>query len=328
MFDYSIGHYQKRPPNRRLFISWIASCLAHACAVLILIEYPQLLEGGKNLWFRQPAYGPSLTQSKQWRSVAFVGSTMEMPPPEVLKKFVYDWNRKPAKGEETPLIRVNIQVSPKEIPAPPKPRPEAPAALSSSPAPVPVAPTSPTPPAVSPGDAARVELPGDAKKPTTTSPPASTQDVAPKEIPKGVAEIPPAASGSALPGSGSTSQARSQNKGGQEQQSGVQVQGGVTFDAKGFPLDEYVSVIKERVRENWFIASNLRDSQGSVTVFFYIYRDGHYDHLRLDVSSGNGSLDNSALLAVITASPFPPLPKGFPVDRVGARFVFAYNERK
>jgi TonB family protein len=321
MFDYSIGHYQKRPPNRRLFISWIASCLAHACAVLILIEYPQLLEGGKNLWFRQPAYGPSLTQSKQWRSVAFVGSTMELPPPEVLKKFVYDWNRKPAKAEETPSIRVNIPVSPKEIPG-------APATLSSSPAPVSVAPTSPTLPAVSPGDAARVQLPGEAKKPTTTSPPASTQNVAPKEIPKGVAEIPPAASGSTLPGSGSTSQARSQNKGGQEQQSGVQVQGGVTFDAKGFPLDEYISVIKERVKENWFIASNLRDSQGSVTVFFYIYRDGHYDNLHKEVSSGNGSLDNSALLAVITASPFPPLPKGFPTDRVGARFVFAYNERK
>jgi protein TonB len=328
MFDYSIGHYQKRPLSRRLLLSWIASCVAHACAVLILIEYPQLLEGGKNLWFRQPAYGPPPTQTKQWRSVAFLGSKLEMPPPEVLKKLLYDWNKKPVKGEEAPVIHVNIPVRPQEIPTPPKPRPEEPAALSSSVAPVPVAPTPSTPPAVSPGGAARVEPPGDAKKSTTSTPPASSLDVAPTQIPKGVTEIPPAAAGSTLPGSGSSSSARSQSKGGQEQQSGVQVQGNVTFDTGGFPLDEYVNLIKERVRENWFIASNLRDSQGSVTVFFYIYRDGHIDSLRRDVSSGNNSLDNSALAAVYTASPFPPLPKGFPVDRVGARFVFAYNERK
>jgi TonB family protein len=327
MFDYSIGHYQKHPPNKRLFLAWIASCLAHACAVLILVKYPQLLEGGMNLWFRPPGHGSPPAETEQWRNVALLGSKMEMPSREVLKKYVYDWNRKSAKKEETPSIRVNIPVKPAEAPPPaPKPRPEAPAAPGTSAAAAPAVPIASTPP-VSQGDASHIEVPNEAKKPPT--PPASPPDVAPKEIPKGIAAPP---SGSALPsGSGSTSasQARSQNKGAQEQQTGgVRVEGGATYDAKGFPLDQYINVIKELAKGNWEIPSNLRNSQGSTTILFYISKNGNSTGARIDVSSGNLSLDIAALSAVLKSNPFPPLPVGFPADRVGVRFVFAYNERK
>jgi len=329
MFDYSIGHYQKHPPTKRQFMSWAMSCLAHACAVLVMVEYPQLLEGGMNLWFRQPAYGSPPAQTKQWRSVALLGSTMQMPPLEVLKKFAYDWNRKPAKQEDTLSIRVNIPVTTTEVPALPKPRPEAPVALNTSPAIAPAIATSSTPPVVPQSDATRVEVPSEAKKPTP--PPVSPPNVAPSEIPKGVTATSTGSSGSAPPsnsGSTSASQARSQNRISQEQQSGIRVEGGATFDAKGFPLEQYINVIKELAKGNWEIPSNLRNSQGSTTILFYIDKKGNSSGAIIDVSSGNTSLDLSALSAVLKSNPFPPLPVGFPADRVGVRFVFAYNERK
>jgi TonB family protein len=106
------------------------------------------------------------------------------------------------------------------------------------------------------------------------------------------------------------------------------VQGGIIFDNKGFNLDEFERLIEERIKGNWEIPSNLRDSRGSTTILFYITRDGRYSDAKIEVSSGNMSLDIAALYAVTRSNPFPPLPQGFPADRVGARFVFAYNERK
>jgi outer membrane biosynthesis protein TonB len=47
---------------------------------------------------------------------------------------------------------------------------------------------------------------------------------------------------------------------------------------------------------------------------------------RIVVPSGSNSLDLAALSAIVGSNPFPPLPEGFPADRVGAKFVFSYNE--
>jgi TonB family protein len=108
----------------------------------------------------------------------------------------------------------------------------------------------------------------------------------------------------------------------------IRAQGPIFFDDKGFNLDEYANLVRERVKENWFIPSNLRNYAGSATIVFYISRDGQVTGARIDVPSGNDSLNLSALSAVFGSNPFPPLPKGFPADRVGARLVFAYNERQ
>jgi TonB family protein len=98
------------------------------------------------------------------------------------------------------------------------------------------------------------------------------------------------------------------------------------FDTKGFPLGEYANLIKERIKGKWFIPSNLRNSQGHTTVVFYIGKDGRFTDARIVSSSGSSSLDLAALKAVMDSNPFPPLPKGFPGDHVGAKFVLSYNE--
>ena len=100
------------------------------------------------------------------------------------------------------------------------------------------------------------------------------------------------------------------------------------FDTKGFPLGEYAGIIIERIKGNWSIPSNLRHAQGHTTVIFYIDKNGQYTGLSIVGSSGSSSLDYAALSAIIGSNPFPPLPKGFPGEHVGAKFVFSYNERQ
>jgi TonB family protein len=326
MFEYTIEHYQKHPPSKRFFVSWTVSCLAHVCAVLILIRYPELLRGGMNLWFRPPAADVSQTPPKTWRSVAVLGS-LEMPPDAVLKRNIYDWSKPKSKATELRPIHINMHSGEALVP-PPAPKQE--------PRPVPV---NPVPAggaqavsgaaAAGTGDVVRTEPPIETKKPPIPSPPAAAQNQTPTQIPKGVSGVQPSTTASAPPpGSGTNAQSRPPTKSLQDQQTGARVQGGILFDNKGFNLDEFEKLIEERVKGNWEIPSNLRQSHGSTTILFYITRDGRYSDAKIEVSSGNMSLDIAALYAVTRSNPFPPLPQGFPADRVGARFVFAYNERK
>ncbi len=325
MFEYAVGHYQKHPPSKRLLASWVVSCLCHLAAVVVLIQYPELLQGGINKWFRQPILGPP-EGGKSWRNLTVVSSQLQMPPPEILKKYVYDWNRTKTEGKGPPPIRVNIRAG-TNLPAvaPPKSIPNRPAQPTTPPIPITTTPLPATPAVTPSGEGGRGTPPGDANKDPSTAPP----NTAPKQIPKGIVESPPAASlptPPAIPKVVPAQPARPPATTTSQDQ-GRRMQGG-TFDTKGYPLDEYIKLIEERVRENWLIPSNLRDSQGSTTIIFYITKDGQSLGTRVDVSSGNNSLDLAALSAVLKSNPFPPLPRDFPADRVGARFVFAYNERQ
>ncbi|MBZ5497914.1 MAG: TonB C-terminal domain-containing protein [Acidobacteriia bacterium] len=325
MFEYAIGHYQKHPPSRRLLASWVASILGHALAVLILYLNPQLLQGGSYLWFRQPVLTPPEAQSKQWRNLTFVAK-MEMPSAEELKKYIYDWNRAKAEKEASlPPIRINLPPTNTNDfpPRLPKPRLDNPPIPGNLPIPVTAIPAVSAPPATS-GDAG-----GDTKK----APPTGVTDVAPKTIPKGVGDAPAQPPGSmTTSGSTTASQAAAQGAGGKAvKDPGQEIRGGgdYLFDTKGFNFDEYGKLVKALIEQKWQIPSNLRDSQGSTTIVFYITKNGQVILAGIEgKGSGNLSLDYAALSAVWLANPLPPLPKNFPADRVGARFIFAYNERK
>jgi TonB family protein len=324
MFDYAIGHYQNHPPSRRMLASWALSILSHAAAVLILYQYPELLHDGVHIWSQRPA-PPQAAQEYRWRSLAVVNSRMEMPPIEEIRKNLYDWDRAKAQAEIRKPIRINLPtdlIDPVPV-SPPKPQtPPAPAN------PVVTAPGNTAMSAPLPaGNAARTEV-AETKK----APPTATPDVPPKQIPRGGIEptVPPANAG-AGPGSGGAARGNSSGSGSKDAQDAAQqirAQGPVFFDAKGFNLDDYANLVRERIKQNWFFPSNLRNNQGSATILFYITKDGQVTGARIDVPSGSDSLNMSALSAVWGSAPFPPLPKGFPADRVGARLVFAYNERQ
>jgi protein TonB len=322
MFDYAIGQNRRHPPSRLFFASWFVSCVAHACAVLILIQYPQLLRGGINRWFRPPSFSGQPEGRSSTRLVTVVSTAMEMPPLEVLRRYAYNWSKPPDKTPETPPIRVNVHTTG----PPPEPKPAA-----VPPAIVPAAPGKGTQSANLPGnvDPALLKPPPEPKKAEPVNPPVTNPDQPPGHIPKGLPDPkPPVAAPTTPPARDTAAAKRPAAKAEPDEQRGARLQGSTLFDTKGFPMQEYIELVEERVKENWFIPSNLRDSRGSTTIVFYIRKDGRTMDVHIDHSSGNTSLDLAALSAVMGSNPFPPLPSGFPADRVGARFVFAYNERQ
>ena len=89
-------------------------------------------------------------------------------------------------------------------------------------------------------------------------------------------------------------------------------------------MGEYRDIISELIRSKWFIPLHLKGSFGRTAVIFYIDKNGGITGLRVEITSGNQSLDNAALGAVWEAAPFPPLPKDFPRERVGVRMFLTY----
>ncbi len=354
MFEFAISQQKVHPPTARLLAALVMSIAGHFLAVAILVEYPWLLGTGLRNWLRQPIFFTATAPKEpSWRTVTFVGRNgkLEMPSAETLKRNTYDWAaHKPGVappirvkwgGELADNERATKPGAPAVKPVPgfqePKPVPEVQGAGAGQPTPVAGGTAAETPAAGGgAGDSA-------AGKSTTVYLPPPQPDAEPKQIPKKVADAgamvaptgipndkPQAA---ATPANLSKSQASAQSKAAppqvfESQDKAIRSEGSGFFDTKGFPLGDYASVIIERVKGNWSIPSNLRNSAGRTTVIFFIDKDGRFTDARIVTSSGSSSLDLAALNAIIGSNPFPPLPKGFPGDHVGAKFVFSYNERQ
>jgi protein TonB len=62
-----------------------------------------------------------------------------------------------------------------------------------------------------------------------------------------------------------------------------------------------------------------------VVVLFEIQRDGQVRDPLVEKSSGNNLYDQSALRAVMEASPFPPLPPEFKASSLRVHFGFEFQ---
>jgi TonB family protein len=104
--------------------------------------------------------------------------------------------------------------------------------------------------------------------------------------------------------------------------SGIQGGSGLISDLDGsFPYVSYLQQVQTRITGNW---NRLNAAQGRVQIYFRIKRDGSIDGARVESPSGNGFLDQSALLAVRRSDPLPRLPEGFDAPSLGVRFWFTY----
>lgn len=333
MFEFAIAQQQRRKPTRRLLACALLSVMVHAAAVSILVEYPQLLRVGST-WILRPLALEKPTDETDWRNVAFVGDKkMVTPPAEIIRKYAYNWKELQGKDEEPGAPPIHISLGP--APEPKKrEKPIQQALGTEEPKP---APPSEAPPAA--GRVAGANPPagagGAAKENKQTVYLPAPAPAAPRKIPNKVAEapktptsIPPKPPVEKEPEKPQQAQEQqSQAKVFENEQAAIQREGTGFFDTKGFPLGEYANTIIERVKGNWMIPSNLRNSQGHTTIVFYIGKNGQFVDAHIAIPSGNSSLDLAALSAVIESNPFPPLPSGFPGERVGAKFVFSYNER-
>lgn len=95
-----------------------------------------------------------------------------------------------------------------------------------------------------------------------------------------------------------------------------------------FPFTYYLQIIINRVSSNWFTSLVDPGVSGSfqATVHFKIYKNGQISELKIEESSGIRSLDLSALRAIQTSAPFPPLPGAYEDEYLGIYLIFEHSK--
>lgn len=101
---------------------------------------------------------------------------------------------------------------------------------------------------------------------------------------------------------------------------------GDPFGLAGFPFSYYLQIISDRITGNWF--TSLVDTgvggQFQTQVYFRIYKNGQVSDLKVDISSGVQAFDLSALRAIQSSSPFPPLPSEYDGQYLGITLIFEH----
>lgn len=109
----------------------------------------------------------------------------------------------------------------------------------------------------------------------------------------------------------------------------VQGQGGGDFTTR---YGWYIEAVKRRVNSNWnqfTIDPSVRaERRAHAVLTFTIYRDGSVKNIRLDQSSGNLSMDNSAQRALLSSVPMPQLPSDYSGTYVNVIFDFDLSMNK
>lgn len=105
---------------------------------------------------------------------------------------------------------------------------------------------------------------------------------------------------------------------------GAGTAGGVAVSTpEDFKFAAYGSIIREKIRSRWHPQEGMRGLKA--TVAFRILRSGRVGESHLAAGSGNFYFDQAAMRAILSSSPFPPLPDEFP--RQHADFVVDLTPR-
>jgi protein TonB len=96
---------------------------------------------------------------------------------------------------------------------------------------------------------------------------------------------------------------------------------GVTGLDADFPYTIYVERMRGLVAQHYLRPQSAASGLTS-TIHFVIDRDGTIRDARIEMTSGDGTLDRAALRAVIETSPLPPLPFGYNGTYLGVRQTF------
>ena len=103
----------------------------------------------------------------------------------------------------------------------------------------------------------------------------------------------------------------------------VQGQGGGDFASR---YGWYIESVKRAISQNWLQTSidpSVRAARRArATTSFRIYRDGTIKNIRLDTSSGNRSMDDSATRALLSIDKLPALPADYSGAYVDVTFDF------
>jgi len=105
--------------------------------------------------------------------------------------------------------------------------------------------------------------------------------------------------------------------------------GALSFDTAGWDLGPYARKVQERVQSNWHVpqAQEVLRQRGWVAIRFNVHKDGSVTDLQVVRASGIPSYDQSALDALRSSNPLPPLPAEVTVPQISGLFRFYYNMR-
>jgi protein TonB len=103
--------------------------------------------------------------------------------------------------------------------------------------------------------------------------------------------------------------------------------GALSFDTAAWDLGPYARQVQERVQSNWHVpeAQMVLRQKGWVAIRFNIQKNGQVTDLQVIRTSGIPSYDQSAVDALRSSSPLPPLPSQVTVPQLGGVFRFFYN---
>jgi periplasmic protein TonB len=87
-----------------------------------------------------------------------------------------------------------------------------------------------------------------------------------------------------------------------------------------FPFSYYLVSVRNAISRNWYEPQVTRRTRA--TIAFRIRRDGTVEDARVESPSGAPVFDQTALRAVLAASPLPRLPADFKADKLGVHFDF------
>jgi len=109
----------------------------------------------------------------------------------------------------------------------------------------------------------------------------------------------------------------------------IQGQGGGDFATR---YGWYIESVKRRIQQNWLqntIDPNVRAARmAKTTMEFTIQRDGTIKDIKLFQSSGNLSMDNSGMRALLASSPLPALPSDYSGSYVRVTFDFDLSQTR
>ncbi len=328
MFEFAISRNQIRRPSKLIILTGVASCLIHFLVIIVLVKNPELLRGtviqhirSIHIFYRTPQ-----KQMENNRIVTIL-RPIEIPSAALLKKYMAALK----KGDSPPPVRIRLNDNLKIASAnklPPAPKLPESKQKSDIALPANATPSSPLPSIAGLPDSeskqpgAAQNTPGKIPLPPTGTSPAK-QEAAGNKTPD-TAKLPAIETTSKQNSLGNVKIFEN------EKQAIRNKTENAVFDApQGYSrekLDKYVSNIIGQIKENWFIPSNLKNSQGRATVVFFIDKNGGLYDTRLIFESGNPKLDLTVLRAIYESDPVDPLPTDYPGDHLGAKFIFSYNE--
>jgi len=95
-----------------------------------------------------------------------------------------------------------------------------------------------------------------------------------------------------------------------------------------FPYTYYLQVIHTRISGNWFTSQISPGVAGEfhTTVSFKILRGGQISNPEIKEGSGIRALDLSAIRAIHSSAPFPPLPHDYEGEYLGITLIFWHKK--